>query len=98
MYQTIGYIIKGLECCSNKYKDRNCDNCPYINIDDEHCVEELASDALRFMKVRTPAKTIQVADSMHHCPGCRTVVMFEQKFCHECGHPLYWEKEEEQNG
>lgn len=98
MYNTIGYITEALVCCSNKYIDKNCDNCPYINLDDGKCVEELASDVLRLMKTKTPAETIHVGDSMHHCPGCRTVVMFEQKYCHECGHPLYWRKEGNENG
>ena len=53
-------------------------------------LEEAKNIIISILKEQKPKLPIQQGDSLCHCPGCRTVVMDKQKYCHECGQAMKW--------
>lgn len=95
--------LKGLKCCAEYL----CGECPYKEF--EHieyklrCIHMLIND---LEEVNRPMKTIeeklpQVDESEleHYCPNCEKFLGFKfnyrKKFCSECGQPLKYKEDEE---
>ena len=54
-------------------------------------VQNIAKSALELLKEQEAIEP----DSEHHlfvCPVCRSVLRRNQKFCHECGKRIKWER------
>ena len=50
----IGEVIKGFRCCfdTEEGEKRGCDGCPYLSFKLPHCMKQLQSDVLEFLKRR----------------------------------------------
>lgn len=91
-------VIKGLECCiANGHN-----NCPYKSTDKgidkvTSCTTYLMKDAIAMLKEQEPVKPVlkrKASNAMYNdyvCPICNQEIVYEQKYCCECGRAVKWE-------
>lgn len=93
-------VIKGLECCTSQQMSCKKD-CPYNTSEEEMCtaVFSMMGDALGLLKEqeRKPVKP-EVERSgggttwWNVCGACKTAINPNDKYCHECGVSIDWER------
>lgn len=95
-------VMKGLQCLSSPYAQdmngRDCENCQY---DNASCFLDITADALALLKEQEAIKPYRHyarcgtnhngMDFWYNCGSCKTEILENDKYCHECGQAVKWD-------
>lgn len=95
-------LIKSWEIFRDSNPYQICDGKEFRAIKEpEYCMGQMITDTLKLLEERKPIKPEKAysgggATWWNVCGSCKTAINPNDKFCHECGKPIEWNRDGEE--